>query len=317
MEGDEKMSLYDDVINIAKQIPLDRYGKQYLDAMKYISPNDEEAIRTQAAYIASNAHPKTDKEKKLFMQLIELSSKRELDKEKRQEILMERISESFERFTEGKVKRMPDEEEIWALEDTDVLKCSGKDNELVLKDNACYIMDDTTYEAFKKLPKPVQQKVRDLAQQSIVFDSLGVYAKAPDTKFSQGYGYRFDEKVEEYCNNKYSAIPDVVACEIEATVEGKIGDKYYDEWRISSLQKYIDKNEWMFNKVNVLSERERDEEIERLATERERNKISFNDFKRFAEKYNYPLDLVLKSNPWVDDVLADDAKIAIKKVMKK
>ena len=86
MEGDEKMSLYDDVINIAKQIPLDRYGKQYLDAMKYISPNDEEAIRTQAAYIASNAHPKTDKEKKLFMQLIELSSKRELDKEKRQEI---------------------------------------------------------------------------------------------------------------------------------------------------------------------------------------------------------------------------------------
>ena len=45
-----------------------------------------------------------------------------MDEETANEIMMERISESFERFTEGKVRDLPDEEDIWDLEDSDVLQ---------------------------------------------------------------------------------------------------------------------------------------------------------------------------------------------------
>ena len=306
------MDMYDKVIELANQIPLDEYGKSYLNAMRYIDKNNEEAIRTQVAYILSNAFPKTEKEKKAFSELQKISNPN-IGNELKNEILMERISQSFERFTESKVKSMPDEEDIWELEDSDVLKCSGKDNELVLKDDACYVMSNTMYEAFKRLPEKTKDKIRDLAKQFIVFETMGVYPKPPRTDHRPTYGFFYDDKVEEYCSNKYEKGLDVLACEVEATVEGKIDGKPYDEWRIDHLRNDIKEESWMFDTVNALTEEERDREVDRLNSLREKNKISFNDFKRFSQTYDYPLDLVLKANPWVEDVLTDDAKIAIKK----
>ena len=310
--------LYDEVISIAKKLPLDEYGRLYLEGMRQIDPNDETAIRTQALYIANNALPKTEEQRELWHKLNIIGNwGKEYDPEVAEEILLDKISQSFERFTESKVRNMPDEEDIWELEDSDVLKCSGKPNELEMGNDACYIMDKWTHSAFNKLSPDIQQKVREFAKQYIVFDSIGVYTKVPNTRHPGGYGYTYDDKVTKYCRDKGSTLPEVIACEIESTITGRMGDKPYDEWRIDAVRDIIKDNYYLYENIDVLTPEERDAEVERLKKERDMHKVSLDDFKRFSERYGYPLNEVLKANPWVSDVLADDAKLAIDKLNEK
>ncbi|GAH54771.1 unnamed protein product, partial [marine sediment metagenome] len=120
-----EVRLFDKVSSLAHEIPLDEYGKTYRNALSQIDPSNEKAIRTQAAYISSNAHPRTDKEKKALEELQKIAGVT-VDRE----IILERISNSFERSTEGKIRSMPDEEDIWNLEDSQVLTCTSAPDEL-------------------------------------------------------------------------------------------------------------------------------------------------------------------------------------------
>lgn len=314
------MSLYDEVIEIANQLPLDEYGKTYLHAMNRIPPTNDEAIRVQALYIANNSHPKTDREKEAWQQLLKIGR---VSDETVKEALVERLSSSFESYTEGKVRNIPDEEDIWELEDSDVLKCSGRKDELDMG-GACYVMGKFEAKAFERLKPEIQQKVSKLAKEHIIFNSLGVFAKYPNTQHPGEFGYSYAAEVDEYCrqlaHDKGGDLPDVIACEIESTITGEINGKPYiesrwgdKEWRVDAVRKDIEKENYLF-KTDVLSDEERDTEVKRLEKERENHKVDFNDFKQFSEEYNYPLEMVLKANPWNEDVLADDAVIAIEKL---
>lgn len=300
--------LFDKVSSLAHEIPLDEYGRTYRDALSQIDPSDEKAIRTQAAYIASNAHPRTDEEKKALAELHEIAGVT-VDRE----IIMERISNSFERFTEGKVRSMPKEEDIWNLEDAQVLTCTGAPAELQMERNACYHMDKSEYETFKKLTPETQKKVRILAGENILFDAFGVFAVPPSTEYAHySHGFRYNDYVDKFCRENNEKWHDEVACKIEGTVTGKIeGKPYFDpygegEWRTDHLRADIKKDTYWFTRGEVMSPEERDRKVKSLYDERDRYKVNRDDFRRFSEAYNYAYDDVLEANPWVKDVLADD-----------